>query len=208
MKFDRFDTLHARIERLEKHNRRLQNSLILLVIGLLTILVMGAKTGWNDGLFREVKAKRITIVDNKGNHLMHIGTDEKLGTGLRVFDEKGVRLLSLGVAADERGSGILVADKQGRARLGLGMDRGIPSLAMTDENGKKLIALGGDSDGYGLVIMDGNEVERAGIGFKEGHTGVAIYDDQGQSVRGMVLEANGEHYLFSRDARGNERHSQ
>lgn len=199
MRIDGFDTLHARIERLEKHNKRLQNTLILVVIGLLATLVMGAKTGWNDGLFREITAKKITIVDSKGNQLMRIGTDEKLGTGLRVFNEKGVRLLSLGVTADESGSGILVADRQGRARLGLGMDEGVPSLAVANESGKKLIALGGDNTGYGLVIMDDNEVERAGIGFKEGHTGVAIYDDQGQSVRGMVLEANGKHYLFPAD---------
>jgi len=199
MRIDGFDTLHARIERLEKHNKRLQNTLVLVVIGLLATLVMGAKTGWNDGLFREITVKKITIVDSKGNQLMRIGTDEKLGTGLRIFNEKGVRLLGLGVTADESGSGILIADRQGRARLGLGMDEGVPSLAMVNENGKKLIALGGDNTGYGLVIMDDNEVERAGIGFKEGHTGVAIYDDQGQSVRGMVLEANGKHYLFPAD---------
>lgn len=199
MRIDGFDTLQARIERLEKRNKRLQNTLILVVIGLLTTLMMGAKTGWNDGLFSEITAKKITIVDSKGNQLMRIGTDEQLGTGLRIFNDKGVRLLSLGVTADERGSGILVADRQGRARLGLGMDEGVPSLAVANENGKKLIALGGDTEGYGLVIMDANEVERAGIGYKEGHTGVAIYDDKGQSVRGMVLEANGKHYLFPVD---------
>lgn len=202
------DNLHARIERLEKHNRRLQHTLVILAIGLLTILVMGAKTGWNDAVFREIKAKKITIVDNKGRQLMHIGTDEKVGTGLRVFNTSGVKMLSLGVSADQRGSGILVADKQGRARLGLGMDEGVPSLAVADENGKKLIALGGDNNGYGLVIMDGNEVERAGMGFKEGNTGVVIYDDSGQSVRGMILESNGKHYSFRIDENGNEMHTQ
>lgn len=191
-----FDNVQRRIDRLETQNRRLQSTLVLLAIGLLVILVMGAKSSWNDGVFGEITAKKITIVDSRGNHLIYIGSDEKVGTGLSVFNTSGTKVLSLGVAADDRGSGILVSDKHGKARLGFGMDMGVPSLAMSDENGNKFIALGGDSRGYGLVIMDGNEVERAGIGFKEGHTGIAIYDDQGQSVRGMVVEANGTHYSF------------
>lgn len=203
-----FDTLHTRIDRLEKQNRRLQSAMAVLIITILTLLVMGAKTAWNDGLFREIKAREITIIDAKGKKIIGLGTDDTLGTGLSVYNSQGVKMLSLGVTADERGSGIMVADRKGRARLGLGMDRGVPSLAMADENGKKLIALGGNNDGYGLVIMDGNEVERAGVGYKEGNTGIAIYDKQGQSVRGMILEENGRHYLFQVDENGNEMHMQ
>jgi hypothetical protein len=51
---------------------------------------------------------------------------------------------------------------------------------MVDENGKKILAMGGDEKGYGFVIMDDNEVERAGMGFNDGDTGVMIYDDHGK----------------------------
>ena len=39
----------------------------------------------------------------------------------------------------EGGSGILVADKEGRPRIGLGLDEGVPSVVMVDENGKEVI---------------------------------------------------------------------
>jgi hypothetical protein len=45
------------------------------------------------------------------------------------------KVLDMGIAGDEGGSGILVADKEGRPRIGLGLDEGIPSVVMVDENG-------------------------------------------------------------------------
>lgn len=198
------DNLHIRLERLEKQNKRLQNSLIVMIIGLIALVGMGAKSGFQDGNFREITAGKITIVDAQGNQLIQIGTDETKGTGMRIYNKNGTRLMGLGVAHDEGGSGLLIADKMGRARFGLGMDMGVPSLALTNENGKKIIALGGDARGYGLVIMDGNEVERVGVGYKEGSTGIALYDNKGQYVRGMVHKANNEHYSSYIDVNGNE----
>jgi len=189
-----FNNMYARLESLEKQNNRLQKALIVLVLGFFALVLMGAKIGLQDSHFRKITAERITIVDAQGNKVIQIGTDEFKGTGMQILSKDGTRLIGIGVAADEGGSGFLIADKTGRARFGLGMDKGVPSLALTDENGNKIIALGGDEKGYGLVIMDGNEVERAGIGYKEGSTGIAIYDDKGQYIRGMVNEAGGIHY--------------
>jgi hypothetical protein len=198
------NNLYARLERLEKQNNRLQQALTVLFLSLVALMIMGAKAGLQDGHFAKITAKNITIVDAQGNELIEIGTDESKGTGMRILNKDGTRLVGIGVAADGGGSGLLITDKMGRARFGLGMDMGIPSLAMTDENGKKIIGLGGDESGYGLVIMDGNEVERAGIGYKEGSTGIAIYDDKGQYVRGMVNESGGKHYSSYIDENGNE----
>jgi hypothetical protein len=198
------NNLYARLERLEKQNNRLQKVLIALLLGLFTLVLVGAKAGLQDGHFGNIIAEQITIVDAQGKKLIEIGTDKSMGTGMRILNKDGTRLVGIGVAADGGGSGLLITDKMGRARFGLGMDMGIPSLAMTDENGKKVIGLGGDESGYGLVIMDGNEVERAGIGYKEGSTGIAIYDDKGQYVRGMVNESGGKHYSSYIDGNGNE----
>jgi hypothetical protein len=84
------------------------------------------------------------------------------------------------------------------------MDEGLPGIAMVNEKGKKIIAMGGDEKGYGLVIMDENETERVGLGFNRGHTGVAIYDDSGKYVRGMIREKNGTHYSSYMDENGKE----
>lgn len=197
-------SMDERIERLEKQNRRLQKTLILMSLSVVALVIMGAKAGLQDAQFGKITARQITIVDTQGNKVIEIGVDKSAGTGMRIINGEGTQLVGLGIAADEGGSGLLIRDKQGRARFGLGMDRGVPSVALTDENGKKIIGLGGDQNGYGLVIMDGNEVERAGIGHKEGNTGIVIYDKNGQYLRGMVSEADGGHYSSYIDSKGNE----
>ena len=198
------NNMYTRLERLEKQHKRLQKVLIIMSLSLAALVLMGAKAGLQDGHFGKITAGQITIVDAQGNKVIEIGVDQSKGTGMRILNKEGTRLVGIGVAADEGGSGILISDKKGRARFGLGMDMGVPSLALTDENGKKIIGLGGDERGYGLVIMDGNEVERAGIGYKEGNTGIAIYDDKGKYVRGMVSQVDGMHYSSYIDRSGNE----
>ena len=196
-------TIHERLEKIEKQNRRLKSYMMFFIITLLAFPLMGAKAMLQDGHFRQITAEAITIVDGAGQELILIGSG-KDGTGIRILNKAGKRVLGIGTTADERGSGILIADKEGRPRFGLGMDMGLPSFAMTDENGKKIMAMGGDERGYGLVIMDENEVERAGIGFNKGNTGVLIYDDKGKYVRGMIREANGAHYSSYVDENGKE----
>jgi hypothetical protein len=197
-------TLYERMERIEKQNRRLKSYMVILVLTLLALAVMGAKAGTQDGHFSQIIAKEIIIVDDAGQELIGIGFRKETGTGIRILNKAGKRVVGTGITADEGGSGILVADKEGRPRIGMGMDEGVPSLAMVNEKGKKTIALGGDYRGYGLVIMDENEVERAGLGFKEGNTGVVIYDDHGIYVRGMIRQKNGAHYSSYVDENGNE----
>jgi len=75
---------------------------------------------------------------------------------------------------------------------------------MVDENGKKIMAMGGDEKGYGFVIMDENEVEGAGMDFNDGDTGIVIYDDHGKYVRGMIRQKNGVHYSSHVDENGKE----
>jgi hypothetical protein len=196
-------TLHERIERIEKQNRRLKNTMFFLVLSFLALAVMGAKAGPNDGHFRQIIAERISFVDGSGQERMLMGSSEE-GTGIKVLNKAGKKVLGIGIAGDEGGSGILVADKEGRPRIGLGLDEGVPSVVMVDENGKKILAMGGNEKGYGFVVMDDNEVERAGLGFKDGDTGVMIYDDHGKYVRGMIRQKNGVHYSSHVDENGKE----
>jgi len=197
-------TLSERMDKIEKQNRRLKSVLAVLAVFLLAFVLMGAKTGMHDGHFRQIIAERISIVDDTGQEIMLIGFKKELGTGIRILNKAGKRIIGIGIPADGGGSGILVADEEGRPRIGLGMDEGVPSVAMTDENGKKILAMGGDEKGYGFVVMDENEVERAGLGFKKGDTGVVIYDDKGQYVRGMIRQKNGTHYTSYIDENGKE----
>jgi hypothetical protein len=197
-------TLSERMNRLEKQNRRLKTCMAVLSISFLAMVLMGAKAGVHDGHFRQVIAEGISIVDDTGREIILIGSKKEEGTGMRILNKAGKRVVGIGITADEGGSGILVADKEGRPRIGMGMDEGVPSLAMTNENEKKILAMGGDMMGYGFVVMDENEVERAGMGVKEGNVGVVIYDDKGQYVRGMIRQKNGTHYTSYMDENGKE----
>jgi hypothetical protein len=197
-------TLQERLETIEKQNRYLKSLMGVLVLSVLALAVMGAKAGPRDGHFRQIIAEEITIVDEAGQELILIGLRKEAGTGIRILNKAGKRIVGIGITADEGGSGILVADKEGRPRIGMGMDEGVPSLAMVNERGKKTMAMGGDERGYGLVVMDENEVERVGLGLKEGNTGVLIYDDKGQYVRGMIRQKDGTHYNSYVDENGTE----
>jgi hypothetical protein len=198
------ETLQERMVDIEKQNRWLKGCMVVLALSVLAIAVMGAKTGSGDGHFRQITAEGLTIVDGAGQELILIGFRENAGAGIRILNKAGKRVLGIGITADEGGSGILVADKDGRPRVGLGMDEGVPSLVMINEKGKKTIGMGGDERGYGLVIMDDNEVERVGLGLKEGNTGVLIYDENGTYVRGMIRQKNGTHYSSYIDENGKE----
>jgi hypothetical protein len=197
-------TLSERVNRLEKQNRKLKTCMAVLSISFLAVVLMGAKAGVHDGHFRQITAEGISIVDNTGQEFILIGSKKGEGTGMRILGKDGKRIVGIGIAADGGGSGILVADKEGRPRIGMGMDNGVPSLAMTNENEKKILAIGGDMKGYGFVVMDENEVERVGLGFDKGDAGVAIYDDKGQYVRGMIRQKNGTHYMSYVDENGKE----
>jgi hypothetical protein len=196
-------SLHERIEKIERQNRRLKNYMAVLVLSLLAIAVMGAKAGPGDGHFKQIIAEGISIVDGAGQKLVVIGSTKE-GTGFRIFNKNGKRIAAMGIDADERGSGIVLADSEGRPRIGLGMDKDLASIAIVDEQGKKIMAMGGDKKGYGLVIMDEKEMERAGLGFMQGNTGLMIFDDNGQYVRGIIRQKNGVHYSSYVDETGKE----
>jgi hypothetical protein len=197
-------TLGERINRVEKQNQRLKTFLVILSMSFLALVLIGAKVGLNDGHFRQVIAEGISIVDDTGREIILIGSKKEEGTGMRILNKAGKRVVGIGIAADGGGSGILVADKEGRPRIGIGMDEGVPSLAMTNENEKKILAMGGDMKGYGFVVMDENEVERVGLGINKGDAGVVLYDDKGQYVRGMIRQKNGTHYTSYIDENGKE----
>ena len=197
-------SLHERLERVEKQNRRIKSYVVFLIVTLVAFAVIGAKEGPQDEHFRQITAERLTIVDAAGQEFILIGSDKEEGTGIRILNMAGKPVVGIGTTAGEGGSGIMVSDKEGKPRIGLGMDEGVPSVALVNDKGKKFLAMGGDEKGYGFVIMDGNEVERAGLGFNAGNTGIMIYDDKGQYVRGMIREANGTHYSSYVDANGRE----
>ena len=86
----------------------------------------------------------------------------------------------------------------------MGMDEGIPGIALVDEKGAKILAMGGGGEGYGILINDKKEVQRIGLGYKNGDAGIMLYDEKGEYIRGMFRQKDGLNYFSHIDADGKE----
>ena len=198
-------TLQVRLDRIEKQNKRLKSFMVMLSLLLVPLFLLGAKQGLQDAQFGQISAQGLTIHDGSGNQLVRIGANKEEGIGISIYNQTGQRVLTLGVPADGEGNGIMVSDAQGRPRIGLGMDEGLPGIALLDKKSSKMLAMGGDDkNGYGLLISDNKEIQRIGLGFRDGTAGIMLYDEKGQYVRGLVRQQDGLHYASHFDKEGNE----
>ena len=196
--------LQTRLDRIERQNSRMKRLMVVLTLLLVPLFLLGAKHGSNDAQFGQITATGITIRDASGMELVAIGSDKEQGSGISIFNKAGKRAITLGIPVDGEGSGIMVADAEGRPRIGLGMDEGIPGIALVDEKGAKILAMGGGGEGYGILINDKKEVQRIGLGYRDGDAGIMLYDDKGQYIRGMFRQKDGLNYFSYIDADGKE----
>ena len=196
--------LQTRLDKIERQNNRMKRLMVVLTLLLVPLFLLGAKQGANDAQFGQITATGITIRDASGMELVAIGSDKERGSGISIFNTAGKPAITLGIPADGKGSGIMVSDAEGRPRNGLGMDEGIPGIALVDEKGAKILAMGGGGEGYGILINDKEEVQRIGLGYKDGDAGIMLYDDKGQYIRGMFRQKDGLNYFSYIDADGKE----
>ncbi|MEA2116745.1 MAG: hypothetical protein U9P36_15385 [Thermodesulfobacteriota bacterium] len=198
-------TIQERLDRIEKQNKRLKRYVVMFSLLFVPLFLMGAKQGLQDAEFGQISAQGLTIRDGSGKQLINIGTNREGGIGIAIYNQTGQRVLTLGVPADGKGNGIMVSDAEGKPRIGMGMDKGQPGIALVGENGSKLLAMGGSvKDGYGMLISDSKEVQRIGLGFRDGTAGIMLYDEKGQYIRGINRQQDGFHYTSHVDKEGNE----
>ena len=198
-------TLEMRLDNIEKQNKRLKSFMVMFSLLLVPLFLLGAKQGLQDAQFGQISAQGLTIRDGSGNQLITIGANKEEGIGIAIYNQPGQRVLTLGVPADGEGNGIMVSDAEGRPRIGLGMDEGLPGIALLDKNSSKILAMGGDdTNGYGLLISDSKEVQRIGLGYKNGDAGIMLYDEKGQYIRGMFRQKDGLNYFSYIGADGKE----
>ena len=196
--------LQTRLDGIERQNIRMKRLLVVLTLLLAPLFLLGAKQVASDAEFGQISASGLTIRDGSGKQLITIGANKEDGIGIGIYNQTGTRVLTFGVPADGKGNGIMVSDAEGRPRIGLGMDEGIPGIALVDEKGAKILAMGGGGEGYGILINDKKEVQRIGLGYKNGDAGIMLYDENGDYVRGMFRQKDGLNYFSYIDADGNE----
>jgi len=82
-----------------------------------------------DRVVDEVRAKKITLVDEKGNDRAELAIVDG-NPMLDLSDENGNLCVSLGVA--EGSSGLVFVDENGKIRVGLAFTEGDPMLGLSD----------------------------------------------------------------------------
>ncbi len=113
----------------------------------------GAANAAEQAAAKEVRAQSFVLVDTKGAELARLGVArEPKGSGavdypgLRFFDQKGTRRLTIGAASDGSGAG----------------------MGLYYADGQLAIGLGAATEGTGITLHDAKGVERAGVGMPPG----------------------------------------
>jgi hypothetical protein len=189
------ESFAARLEKLERENRRLRAALLAVLVLATSALLMGSQAETKPG---PVKATSIGLYD-QGGKLRGTISDK----GLALFDEKGMRL-SLGV---EDGLGLTLLDKKCRRRVELLLAKEGPVLTFSDAADKQRVALVATADLSSLVLSDGNNRPgmTLGVGSNEGSS-IVLTDKKGRR-RAALAVSEGAPALVLTDENGKTRAS-
>lgn len=186
------------IQALEERTRKLEQRLKLVICGwLLTaavIFVSAATWQTKSETVENLRARQITIVDEKGTERMYIGSpvpDPLMGgkrqkrrvasTGVILNDADGNETAGFGVLDD--GTKTMCIDHKGYERLcTYFLPNGRSGLLVEDENQKDRVALGLNEAGQSeLLLKDGTGKTRALLQVdKDGTTKLEMVDEKGQ----------------------------
>lgn len=200
------DALLEHLRRIERTNRRLSAAVVLLLLGGIVAVGIGAAGSRP----RTLDAERITLRDKAGKVRAELIADRE-GPGLTLFDadgterirfhaaDDGTTTLNLATPSRDRGPSRSIAvrsavdgwstlsftdaTKQERLAVGLGYD-GEPRLRMYTKDGKARVSLGSDMSGrVDCILHDAGGGERAVI--RSGPGGAAtftLYDGEGKAI--------------------------
>jgi hypothetical protein len=139
----------ARLEKVERQNRRLRGA----GIAVLVLAVAGLLMGQAMPRARKVEAERFLLEDETGKVRAMLMVD-KDGPGLFLYDENGKT--RFGASVDKDGSGLGLLDENGNPRVALVVGTDGPILTLTDENGKGRTTLAVPKKGPKLALIDQN----------------------------------------------------
>jgi hypothetical protein len=204
---DRMESIERRTAGLQKENRMLKMLLMAATAGFCVVLMLGAAAVRKDANLGKVSATRLAIVDESGREVAVLGQGEN-GNGLQILTAEGKKGVALGIGKDGQSAGLAVFDSQEMPRVGLGMKESVPSLALTDAAGKKLVALGAGAERYGVAVFDANEVIRGALAMGPKGPVCCVSDDKGVPQAGMSQAADGSYILSTVDKTGVEHAAQ
>ena len=127
-------SVHERLEKLEKQNRRLKRAgLVVMVLAGATLLIGQAKpqVQW------KVEAERFVLMDANGKLRAELGMAEH-GPHLAFYDAEGTRRAVLGIV--QKGPGLFFLDTTQKRRVAMGLAEKGPVLFFFDEDGNTVFS--------------------------------------------------------------------
>ncbi len=171
------EELEARVERLERENRRIRRGAFIALVVIAGLIFMGQTS--EPGISNVLRTRRLVIED-----------------------ESGTMRLGLGVTSG--GSGLLMFDETGKRRLSLLLVNGTPQMMMCDKGGTSRALLSADSAGPGLILCDeAGEARGAFVLPKSTGPGLALRDQKGGMRVYLGLDPKDQPTLLALSAEGN-----
>jgi hypothetical protein len=126
-----FEEVGARLESLERTNRRLRGAAAVLLAGLVAVAAV-AMPG-RGRVARTVEAQRLVIRDNDGRIRGSFGVDRIGLPGLKILDHRGLEQIDIGVQSDD--SATMTFSDRGSPRLMIDTSaEGATSLRLFDRS--------------------------------------------------------------------------
>ena len=164
------EDLGARLDRLERRQRRLVVGNATLGIAIAAVLLLGM------GSDQVLRASAIHLMDDKGN--LRILMNARAGISL-LDEEKRPRAV---LSVDREGPGLALYGTTSRVGTILNINRAGPALTMRDNAGHNRVLLAALDQGPALILSDESERERAAIIVRGGLPALTLLGDSGKPL--------------------------
>ena len=192
------EALAARVDRLERENRRLRRGGAAALLGLAAALVMGqAPRGGNA---RTVEAERFLLRDASGKARAELAIQPDGSPYLEFRDGAGNARAGLGLQGETAHLGL--TDKKGKGGTILrAQPNGRPNITLTDEHGaRRAVLFLSDGGTPTLAFSDGQRRSRVVLNMLgNGYTSLSFSDAAGRLRAALDLEPNGSPSLILYD---------
>ncbi|MFI5342135.1 MAG: hypothetical protein ACHQ7N_20145 [Candidatus Methylomirabilales bacterium] len=166
----------ARLEKVERQNRRLRGAGIAVLVLAAAGLLMGQAMPKT----RIVEAEEFVLRDAAGKVRAMLGAT-KDWEGLNLYDENDRVRVRLDLRKD--GPGLTLYEENGKVRADLGAIKAGPRLILYDENGKPRAGLSVGLLGPGVYLAAEDGVPRVWLAaWKNIRPGLVLLDENGKTI--------------------------
>ena len=159
--------VEERLAHLERGLKLGKRGAAMVLLVLLVAWSFATRSGWaraaNSGA-KDLVARSLTIVDEKGNQRVVLAVTD----GARV-----------------------VLYEKGNARVGLGVSKDGPGMALVDENGHPSVVLAVTKNRSGVVLHDEKGNQRVGLGVSKNASTVLLGDERGNLRVALTVAKDG-----------------